>query len=305
MRAQAQRNRRSRTLGGSAGCSALTVTRRSRLAGTLARRDGASPPASRTAFPPPVASGFTLIETLVVVAVIAILLSILLPALGAVRGSAKSLVCASNLKSVTVEFAMFADGTGGTGRGDSEKLGPTRFQINDFQESLYRIAEFWDRPGADADTLRSDANVLLCPAGPATLTRRSGFPCSSAAIGEPEGVTTAFNMRLYRASVDFKGKRVLAPSASTFVRADVLGHSFVPLAFDVDGEEAQRRSIEPFYSAPAIRDVEDSYATGAYWMPSTRHRGRTNVAFVGGHVLTSETPATERWDWGYQASAGR
>lgn len=249
--------------------------------------------------------GFTLIELLVVIAIMATLFSILLPALSAVRGSAKSLVCASNLKSVTVEFTLFADGSGSNGRGDSEKLGTSRFQINDFQESLYRIAEFWDRPGTDTDTLRSDSAVLLCPAGPATLTRRSGFPCSSAAIGEPEGVTTAFNMRLYRASVEFKEKRVLAPAASTVVRDDILGHSYVPLAFDADGDEAARRSIEPFYSAPAVGDADDAYATGNYWFPSARHRGKTNVAFVGGHVLTSEAPATERWDWAYQASVGR
>jgi len=53
-------------------------------------------------------SGFTLIELLVVISIIALLISILLPALGAARNAAESAVCASNARQLTLANIAYA-----------------------------------------------------------------------------------------------------------------------------------------------------------------------------------------------------
>lgn len=57
--------------------------------------------------------GFTLIELLVVVAIIAVLVAILLPAMASARESARSIACLSNLRTIGVAMAYYADENSG------------------------------------------------------------------------------------------------------------------------------------------------------------------------------------------------
>jgi prepilin-type N-terminal cleavage/methylation domain-containing protein len=58
-------------------------------------------------------SGFTLIELLVVVAIIAVLISILVPALGRARYQARLVVCGSQLHQVGLGIALYSDASNG------------------------------------------------------------------------------------------------------------------------------------------------------------------------------------------------
>ena len=53
--------------------------------------------------------GFTLVDTLVTLAIVAILISILLPSLSGVREAARRVVCASNVRQIGLGVTMYAD----------------------------------------------------------------------------------------------------------------------------------------------------------------------------------------------------
>jgi len=243
---------------------------------------------------------FTLIEMLVVMAIIAVLLALLIPSLISAREQMRSLKCASNMKWTAFQFQLFADGTTEAGRGDSEDLGPNRFQVADFHESIYGIDEFWNHGGMLEAKLTAGNSVMVCPSAPGYLSTIPGGPCEDS-IEPRENVTLAINMRLYRPVVDDGGHKRIAPPAAAFLTPRTLSHPYAPLMIEVDGAAAVSRGADPFYMAPPLKGEQDPYTNGRYWSPARRHGGRTVVSFLGGHVLSSTAPANETWDWAYQA----
>ncbi len=100
--------------------------------------------------------GFTLIELLVVIAVIAVLIGILLPALGSARRSAEGAGCLSNLRQIAFLSTLYADDNGG----QSPALGEPFFREPFWALVVQRLA---GEVGETTAELYEEDSVLVCP----------------------------------------------------------------------------------------------------------------------------------------------
>lgn len=239
-------------------------------------------------------------ELLIVMGVLALLTAVLMPALSAGRHAAKDVECRAKYRNVVQRFIEFADDSGIGLRGDSAKLGPDRFLLEDFQESIYQLHEFWVGPEYDSVSIRSSESPLMCPEVNLKLNRRAGAPCSAGAVGPQPHVSSAFNKRLERKTRIIKDR---AFPAVAYLTSAILTNPDVPLVFDAAGDVAAERGLSPYYSAPPLTydDKKDIYESGKSWFPAMRHSGRMNVGFIGGHVLSTSDPTSEPWSrWEFQ-----
>jgi prepilin-type N-terminal cleavage/methylation domain-containing protein len=107
-------------------------------------------------------TGFTFIEPLVVIAIMAILAAILLPALARVRQAARRASCQSNLKLWGIICKMYADENSG----------------NYPKRSAYSFRH-WSQWGIGSEDLYpdywNDLNIMTCPSDPHVIDGMAGI----------------------------------------------------------------------------------------------------------------------------------
>jgi len=188
---------------------------------------------------------FTLLELLIVIAIIGILASMLLPALRTARESAKTIQCAGNMKQFGLAFRMYA--------GDYCDYMPANIGTNFWWPDLHEKEKYFNDP-----------RIFICPSESNVCYIWAGFP--------KLGTNYRYNFRLGTTGYVEQGKlaNVKYPTRAT-VLIDGNMLNYTPLyKYDLN--------VADFYAS------YDLYYNTALQQADQRHNGGLNILFVDGHV---------------------
>lgn len=249
--------------------------------------------------------GFTLIELLVVVAIIALLISILLPALGRARESSREAKCAANLRMFGIGVHTYA-----VENKDVSCSGSFDPEVSNGRDGPV------DRIGWVADLVNRNTAFpakQLCPSNPARYNQKLGERAAGSNSYTPDqardlisrGYNTNYTQSWYMArtewrpsSRDYNLKRVAATYGPlrlscwgrvTDARIPLLGDGRT----DIDDLVLGQRSVKTLtdgpwdgpYGTQNYRDFGPAHGQGAAIFGKKQHdRERANVLFGDGHV---------------------
>ena len=129
-------------------------------------------------------AGFTLVELLVVIGIIAILIGILLPALGRARASARSVACMSNLRQMGQALNMYVNSNKGSlpygdflvsngGSYDGNRSVRWYTVLQNTLSSKYGIT--WNDSAATNSQASKLREMFICPDAPNQSTSQTGY----------------------------------------------------------------------------------------------------------------------------------
>lgn len=253
--------------------------------------------------------GFTLVELLVVIGIIALLISILLPTLAHVRKQADATKCSANLHGMAQAWAMYASQYKICVPGRLEKLVGVgaNYGLGDGQDE-YRprwyellgaaVGQFANStPSVNEDDRWQISNAwFLCPTVPEWNNSRNypyGYNYQFLGNTRPKGSRTAWGAKIWT-NYPVPASRPRNGSETVMI-ADSLGTAVTKpktarQGYYNDGTKDQDALCNKGYllDPPRLTPEADradaelpaTYRTG----PDARHMGKLNVAFVDGHV---------------------
>lgn len=231
--------------------------------------------------------GFTLIELLVVIAIIALLVSILLPSLNKAKELAKSAVCMSHQRSLSMACMMYYQ--------DSDVMPVNGVWNSDGTVSMaFFGVESWSYGDASADlavllSYYEAGDMAVCPDW-----ENDEFLVDSDSRYQDSGkyISYAFNMRTQYHFTSFNPSGLGTWAALGIDDMDPVP----PEGFKNPGEtlhfmDSASGYVQPWVAPPYWALIYNPYPAAPFannsWEtlhPSQRHMGNFNAAFMDGHV---------------------
>lgn len=239
----------------------------------------------------PMRAGFTLIELMIVVAIIAILISILLPALGAARDQAKAVKCLANLKRIGFAGIMYVNDNGVY---PPMRLKEVRGQtyVNVYGRTKPRWQWFFDHgigpvinptpyggmPFGDSQTTTLTNNYFSCPSLTGEFARdiRNGaYGYNHQYLGDSRTENGRFpNFPVRESRITHAAATVLVADS----RGGALGHG--KHSYSLDPPRLATEVGATHHGPNPSKPLEGLGHSPA----ESRHRGKANVAFTDGHA---------------------
>ena len=227
---------------------------------------------TRQALLPRRVTAFTLVELLVVIAVIALLISILIPALSRAREQANKVKCLSNLRQLGMAFVMYA--------GDNKQLFPFHADIGGM------FAEDWIYWEQQRDPKRSAVAKYIGNINP------GAFRCPSDRLNRPRILVPSWGPYQYSYTFNYK----FASNVLPHVKLGSIRHTPEKMMLMEEDEislddgnfhpELVGTNIENYlgtrHEYPRINDWQKWNTRPLTQRPDRDQRG--NIAFADGHA---------------------
>jgi prepilin-type processing-associated H-X9-DG protein/prepilin-type N-terminal cleavage/methylation domain-containing protein len=222
---------------------------------------------------------FTLVELLVVIGIIAVLISLLLPAFSRIRESARSVKCASNLRQIGQMFGLYAvEYRGYLPPLNSQDIYNTQAINKDIFGMYHNLGRYIGR--AYWSKLRWDGSFWRVgdPRGPEAekdFFRKTAFVCPDFENIFRNQVEPYKNGYAESTWVQTPGGWGSGPNRA-WAKPRRLS--------SVNGAAVRVHVVEAWSTGPSVWHASDRSAIYTRGIDFQRHRGGGNVLFVDGHV---------------------